>query len=86
MTHYSYDIPFISHKRPEELAVREVAQRFGVSIGVVHYWIKHNVIAARQFDDRGPCWITLDAVTEHKLAEWVRNSKRLQRQHSKTQL
>jgi transposase len=66
--------------------VREVAQRFGVSIDVVHYWIKHNVIAARQLERRAPCWITLDTVTDHKLSEWVRNSKRLRRQHSKAQL
>jgi len=82
---YAYDIP-ISHKRPEELTVREVAQRFGVNIGVVHYWIKRNVVAARQLDGRGPWWITLDAAKDHELGEWVRNSKRLQRQHSKTQL
>jgi DNA invertase Pin-like site-specific DNA recombinase len=83
---YVYDIPFVSHKRPDELTVREVAQRFGVGIGVVHYWINRNVVAARQLDGRGPWWITPDAATDRKLGEWVRNSKRLQRQRSKTQL
>jgi DNA invertase Pin-like site-specific DNA recombinase len=84
--HYRYDIPFISHKRPEELTVRAAAQRFGVSIGVVHYWIKRHVVAARQLDGRGPWWITLDTAKDHELREWVRNSGHLQRQHSNTQL
>ena len=83
--HHAYDIPFISYKRPEELSVREVAQRFGVGIGVVHNWINRNATAARQLHDRGRWWITFDAATERKLGEWVRNSKRLQRQRSKTQ-
>jgi hypothetical protein len=83
---YRYDIPSISHRRPEELTVAEVAQRFGVSIGVVHYWIKRHVVAARHLDGRGPWWITLDTAKDHELREWVRNSGHLQRQHSNTQL
>ena len=84
--HHAYDLPYISHKRPEEFTVREVAQRFGVGIGVVHYWINRNVVDARQLDGRGPWWITLDAAKNQELGEWVRNSTRLQRQRSKTQL
>jgi hypothetical protein len=81
---YRYDIPTISHKRPEELTVAEVAQRFGVSIGVVHYWIKRNVVAVRRLHDRGAWWITLDTAKEQELRDWVRNSGHLQRQHSNT--
>jgi len=82
----AYDIPSVSHRRPEELTVREVAQRIGVSIDVVHYWIKRNVVTGRQSDGRGPWWITLDAAKKHELSERVRNSKHLQGQHSKTRL
>jgi len=82
---YRYDVPSISLKRPEELTVRQVAQRFGVSIYVVHYWIERNVVAARQLDGRGPWWITLNAAKETELREWVRTSGHLQPHHSNTQ-
>jgi len=31
-------------KKSEELTVQQVAKQFGVSDGVVYYWIEHNVI------------------------------------------
>ena len=83
---YRYDIPTISHKRPEEFTVAGFAQHFGVSIHVVHYWIKRNVVAARRLHDRGAWWITLDTAKEQELRDWVDNSGHLQRQHSNTQL
>lgn len=36
-------IPPADLKRPEELTVQQVAQRFGVSDPVVYYWIEHGV-------------------------------------------
>ena len=83
---YRYDVPSICLKRPEELTVRQVADRFAVSTHVVHYWVKHGVIEARQLDGRGPWWITLNAAKEQKLCHWVRNSGHLQPHHSNTQL
>ena len=83
---YRYDIPSVSLKRPEELTVRQVADRYGVSIHVVYYWIERSVVEARQLDGRGPWWITLSAANDAELREWVRNSGHLQPHHSDTQL
>ncbi len=83
---YRYDIPSVSLKRPEELTVRQVADRYGVSIHVVYYWIERSVLEARQLDGRGPWWITLSAAKDAELREWVRNSGHLQPHHSDTQL
>jgi DNA invertase Pin-like site-specific DNA recombinase len=83
---YRYQVPSVSLKRSEELTVREIAHRFGVSWHMVYYWIERDVIEARQLDGRGPWWITLTAAKEHELHDWVRNSRHLKPQHSKTQL
>lgn len=83
---YRYDIPSISLKRPEELTVRQVADRYSVSIHVVYYWIDRGLIQARQLDGRGPWWITLNDAEDVKLRDWVRNSGHLQPRHSNTQL
>jgi hypothetical protein len=83
---HRYDVPSISLKRPEELTVRQVADRFAVSAYVVYYWIDRGVIDARQLDGRGPWWITLNAAKEQELRNWVRNSGHLQPHHSNPQL
>jgi DNA invertase Pin-like site-specific DNA recombinase len=83
---YRYQVPSISLKRPEELTVRQVADRFAVSAHVVYYWIDRGVIDARQLDGRGPWWITLNAAKQQQLRDWVRNSRHLQRHHSNTRL
>lgn len=83
---YRYQVPSISLKRPEELTVRQVADRFAVSAYVVYYWIERNVVEARRLDGRGPWWITLNAATEQELRDWVRNSGHLQLPHSNPQL
>jgi hypothetical protein len=74
---YRYQVPSVSFKRSGELTVREIAHRFGVSGHVVYYWIDRGVIEARQFDGRGPWWITLTAAKELELRNWVRNSRHL---------
>jgi len=73
-----YRIPPAELKRPGELTVRQVAQRFGTSDQVVYYWIDHNVIRSRRINPGMPHWITLTDMDEQKLREWVRNSRRIQ--------
>jgi DNA invertase Pin-like site-specific DNA recombinase len=73
-----YRIPPAELKRPEELTVRQVAQRFGTSDQVVYYWIDHNVIGTRRVGPGMPHWITLNGPEEQQLREWVRNSRRIQ--------
>jgi len=83
---YRYAIPSVCLKRPEELTVRQLANRLAVSIHFVHYWIKHGVIEARQLDGRGPFWITLTDQQEHELHDRVRKSAHLKNHHSNTRL
>ena len=74
---WRYQIPLARLKKSEELTVQQVAKQFGVSDGVVYYWIEHNVIQARRLNPGMPCWITLSAADERKLRDWVRNSTRI---------
>jgi len=71
-------IPPVEPKKPDELTVRQVAQHFGVSDGVVYYWIERGLIQARRLNGGRPYWITLNASDEQKLRDWVRNSSRIQ--------
>ena len=64
-------------KKPEELTVQHVAQQFGISDGVVYYWIEHGVLRARRLNEGLPYWITLNAADEQKLRDWVHNSSRI---------
>jgi DNA invertase Pin-like site-specific DNA recombinase len=75
---YRHQIPKVRLARPEEWTVEQVAQRFGVSLHVVYYWIDRNVIQARRLNAGAPYWITLDEADEQKLRDWVCNSRRLQ--------
>jgi DNA invertase Pin-like site-specific DNA recombinase len=74
---WRYQIPPATIKKPEELTVQQVAQQFGVSTGVIYYWIEHKIITARRLNDGMPYWITLKPLDEHKLRDWVRNSSRI---------
>jgi DNA invertase Pin-like site-specific DNA recombinase len=75
---WRYDIPPATLKHPEELTVQQIAQKFGVGIGVVYYWIEHGVITtARQLNHGMPYWITLKPADEEKLRDWVRSSSKI---------
>jgi DNA invertase Pin-like site-specific DNA recombinase len=75
---WRYRIPPATLKTPEELTVQQVAQQFGVSTGVVYYWIEHGIITtARRLNDRMPYWITLTPADEEKLRDWVRSSSKI---------
>jgi len=58
---WRYQIPPTQLKRPDELTVHQVAERFGVSLGVVYYWIGREIIPARSLRDGSPYWITWTA-------------------------
>jgi DNA invertase Pin-like site-specific DNA recombinase len=76
---YRYGIPAVQLKRTDELTVAQLAKRFGVSPGVVYYWINRKVITARQIKPNTPYWITIDKAKERELRAWVRNSARMKR-------
>jgi DNA invertase Pin-like site-specific DNA recombinase len=75
---YRYGVPALPPNRPGELTVRQLAERLGVSIHFVHYWIQHGVIQARQANGRGPWWIALTDQDEQQLHNRVRTSGHLQ--------
>jgi DNA invertase Pin-like site-specific DNA recombinase len=74
---YRYKIPAPSLKGSDELTVREVADHFTVSVGVVYYWIEHGHLPARRVGPGLPYWITLGAEKETELRAWVAQSNRI---------
>ena len=60
-------------------AERELAEHFGVSPGVVYYWIERSLVQTRRLNRGMPYWITLNGSDEQKLLGWVRNSTRIQK-------
>ncbi len=75
---FKHNIPGAHSRRPGELSVQQVAQTFGVSPGVVYYWIRRGVIEPRRQRPGDTCWITLDPDQEAELFERVRTSSKLQ--------
>jgi DNA invertase Pin-like site-specific DNA recombinase len=74
---HRHQIPKVQLKRPEEMTVKQVAERFGVSHGVVYYWIERGLLEARQLKSNRPYWITLYPPKERELQMWVQNSSRI---------
>jgi len=74
---YAYKIPAARLKRPDELTVQQVAERFRVNPNVVYYWIEHSVIPARRLNSGAPYWITISAADEQKLQDWIRKSRKI---------
>jgi hypothetical protein len=58
---YRYEIPTPSLRGSGELTVRQVADRFAVSLGVVYYWLERGHLPARRVEPGFPYWITLGA-------------------------
>ena len=75
---HRYAIPAYRPTMPDEITVRELAQRLRVSISFIYYWIQQGVIPARQIIDHGPWWITVTEQEEQQLREHVRTSGHFQ--------
>ena len=75
---HKHAIPPVNKKKPEEQTVQEVSQQFGVSPGVVYYWIANKIITARRLNHGSPYWITIDTQKKRELEKWVRESDRIQ--------
>ncbi len=83
---YRYHIPAPNLKRPDEMTVEAAAEHFGVSPGVIYYWIERGHLPARRLELGKPYWITLEPKTETALRAWVANSKRIKPQPSQQPL
>ena len=76
---HRHRIPAPILKRPDELTVNEVMQRFDVSRNVVYYWIEHGVLTTRQLNQGRPYWIAMTPAKERELEDWIRQSSRIQK-------
>ena len=74
---FKYKISVASGKRPEEITVRQLSEKFGVSRHVAYYWLDRGVVNGRRRRPGGSIWITLSDEKERELAAWVKNSKRI---------
>jgi len=74
---HKHAIPPVDKKQAGEQTVQEVSQQFGVSPGVVYYWIAHKIIPARRLNNGSPYWITINSQKERELEKWVRESNRI---------
>jgi hypothetical protein len=61
------------------LNVRQVCERYGVSLYVVHYWIEREVVSAAQRKPNAPYEITIDEESDQRLRDWIANSAHLHR-------
>jgi hypothetical protein len=73
---YKHRIPA---PRPPEgtLTVRQMRERYGVSLYVVHYWIERGIVCAAQRKPNAPYAITIDDALDQRLRRWVAHSSRL---------
>jgi len=73
---YKHRIPA---PRPAEgkLNVRQVCEKYCVSLWVVHYWISRQIISASQRRSNGPYEISIDEQSDQRLRQWVANSAHL---------
>ena len=74
---HKYQIAGASGRRPGELTVRQLSDKFGVSQHVAYYWLNRDVVTGRRRRPGGMIWITLSPEKEQELADWVKNSKRI---------
>ena len=61
---------------PEEVTVADVAATFGITEGVVYYWIKHGQLHARQ-DDRGRWCVPFSVEVKQTCRQWLVASSRI---------
>lgn len=77
---YKHRIPAVTRPLDDnELTVKELADRFGISSGVVYYWIRLGLLEVHRIHAGAPYAITLTPQKEGELREWVRQSSRIHR-------
>jgi DNA invertase Pin-like site-specific DNA recombinase len=73
---YKYRIPAPPPPKGT-LNVRQIRERYGVSLWVVHYWIERGIVPAVQRKPNAPYAISIDTALDRRLREWVANSAHL---------
>jgi DNA invertase Pin-like site-specific DNA recombinase len=59
------------------LNVRQLREKYGVSLWVVHYWIERGIVSASQRKPNAPYTITIDEELDQRLQIWVASSAHL---------
>ncbi|HVT87737.1 MAG TPA: recombinase family protein [Tepidisphaeraceae bacterium] len=78
---HRHDVPGPSFKRCDELTVREMCEKFGVSHHVVYYWIERGIVSARRAT-AGSAWlIALNAEKELELNRRLEQSTQIHRRN-----
>ncbi|MFP3022033.1 MAG: recombinase family protein [Wolbachia sp.] len=72
---YKHNIPARCTKKPEELSVKQVAEKLNVNRNTVYYWIECKLINARRVDSR--LWISMSLAQEQELKKRVENSSKI---------
>ena len=81
---HSHSIPSPCLRQPGELTVKETADKFGVSLGVVYYWIKCGIIHSRQDQNDGKThWITINPAEEMEVKTKTKNAQRKSLNHQR---
>ena len=73
---YKYEIPSYNLRKPGELSINEIAQKFDVSHYVVRYWIERGIIEARKANGH-IFWISLTSQKEDELRKKVNGSTKI---------
>ncbi len=78
---YKHRIPAPCRRHPGELTVQETATRFGVSPGVVYYWIKRGIITARRTNGGSACWISIPADDQEQIKARAQKARERSQAH-----
>jgi DNA invertase Pin-like site-specific DNA recombinase len=78
---YRHRIPAPCRRHPGELTVQETATRFGVSPGVVYYWIKRGIITARRTNGGSACWISIPADDQEQINVRAQKARKRSQAH-----
>jgi len=77
---HKHDIPVVDHRKAGELTVKELAERLGVSLGVIYYWIDKGLIRGRRHNAGSPYLLAITPELEQGLAKRVAQSTRIKPQ------
>lgn len=81
---FIYKIPALcNQKSEEELSVKQVAEKFNVSHGVVRNWIERKFIDARRIGPK--TWISISLEQELELKKYIDNSSKIATARLKSQ-
>jgi len=66
---HKHSIPPVDKRAKDELTVKQVTKRFGVTAAVVYGWISEGLVSARRLNGGSPYWITIGPEDENTLKD-----------------